>query len=566
MSRPLLSLCMIVRDSAATLPACLESARPWVDELIVVDTGSVDNTRDIARKFGAQVFEFPWIDDFAAARNESLKHASGQWVFWMDSDDTIDAENGRKLRELTYGQHAANVLGYVVQVACPAPAREGGGDETTLVDHVKLLRNRPDIRFEGRIHEQVLPAIRRLGGEVGWTDLFVIHSGADHSSEAKQRKYERDLRILQKDLAERPDHPFVLFNLGMTYDDMGQHQEAECWLRRCVAVSDPRESHLRKAYALLASSLDRQGKSHEAHETCRRGLELYPGDDELLFRLGILEHRAGNQEAAIRAFRTILNQQSPRHFASVDRGITGYKARHNLALVYEGVGRLDLAEVQWRQILDLQADYGPARDSLLRLLDSQGRFKARSALLQSTRIHPGLRPPTPTANDAEHTQPPTTVLLERQRLTKTPVLALDDSQDWPFCHSRRVINTLEGEIRLCLHPRLAIQDDIVPFPGICITCRLRHLPAPDRLREFHAPRRRKQVGNCRYLGEQIGLRICDGCSGNVRVKEFMCHHSAHDVTTQSDCLSCVDYEPVDFVIMPARSAQAVSDTDLPYHD
>ena len=73
-SSPLLSLCMIVRDSTTTLPACLESIRPWIDELIVVDTGSVDDTREIARRFGARVFEFPWIDDFAAARNESLKH------------------------------------------------------------------------------------------------------------------------------------------------------------------------------------------------------------------------------------------------------------------------------------------------------------------------------------------------------------------------------------------------------------------------------------------------------------------------------------------------------------
>jgi tetratricopeptide (TPR) repeat protein len=369
---------MIVRDSAATLPACLESIRQWVDELIVVDTGSVDNTREIARHYGAHIFEFPWIDDFAAARNESLKHASGKWLFWMDSDDTIDSENGRKLRELSGGQHADDVLGYVMQVHCPVPASNGGGDDTTIVDHVKLFRNRLEIRFEGRIHEQVIPAIRRLGGEVGWTDLFVVHSGVDHSSEAKQRKYDRDLRILKLDLAERPDHPFVLFNLGMTYDDMGRHQESETWLRRSLAVSDPGESHVRKAYALLASSLDRQGKPHEAHDICRRGLQLFPDDEELLFRLGNLEHRAKNYGGAIRAFRTILNHRQPRHFSSVDRGITGYKARHNLALVYEDAGRLDLAEVQWRHVLEERPSYEPARQSLQRLLHNQGRLMTLS--------------------------------------------------------------------------------------------------------------------------------------------------------------------------------------------
>jgi GT2 family glycosyltransferase/2-polyprenyl-3-methyl-5-hydroxy-6-metoxy-1,4-benzoquinol methylase len=85
--KPKVSLCMIVRDSAETLSACLESIRPWVDELIVVDTGSLDSTPDIAQQYGAKLFHFPWCDDFSAARNESLSHATGDWLFWMDSEE-----------------------------------------------------------------------------------------------------------------------------------------------------------------------------------------------------------------------------------------------------------------------------------------------------------------------------------------------------------------------------------------------------------------------------------------------------------------------------------------------
>ena len=101
-------------------------------------------------------------DDFAAARNESLRHARGEWVFWMDSDDTIDADNGRKLRALVNQPISPSVLGHVIQVHCPGSGNNGQAD-VTVVDHVKLLRNRPELRFEGRIHEQVLPAIRRAG-------------------------------------------------------------------------------------------------------------------------------------------------------------------------------------------------------------------------------------------------------------------------------------------------------------------------------------------------------------------------------------------------------------------
>jgi hypothetical protein len=96
----LLSAIMIVRDNERTIRAALDSIRPWVGEIIVVDTGSQDRTPEICRELGAKVFHFPWPDSFSGARNESLRHARGQWVFWMDSDDTIPAECGRKLREL----------------------------------------------------------------------------------------------------------------------------------------------------------------------------------------------------------------------------------------------------------------------------------------------------------------------------------------------------------------------------------------------------------------------------------------------------------------------------------
>jgi glycosyltransferase involved in cell wall biosynthesis len=91
---------MIVRNNESTIAAAVTSILPWVGEVIVVDTGSTDRTAEICRQLGCKVFHFPWPDSFSAARNESLKYATGEWIFWMDSDDVIDAENGRKLAEL----------------------------------------------------------------------------------------------------------------------------------------------------------------------------------------------------------------------------------------------------------------------------------------------------------------------------------------------------------------------------------------------------------------------------------------------------------------------------------
>src|SRR5437762_2307273 len=137
----------------------------------------------------------------------------GDWLFWMDSDDTIPPACGRGLRGLVDRAVEPNLMGFLLQVDCPGRGEHGDPDaDVTVVDHVKLFRNRPDLRFDGRIHEQILPAIRGAGGEVAWTEVFVVHAGYDHTPSGQKKKLERDLRLLHKELEERPDHPFTLFN------------------------------------------------------------------------------------------------------------------------------------------------------------------------------------------------------------------------------------------------------------------------------------------------------------------------------------------------------------------
>jgi len=94
------SLCLMVRNEEEKLAACLQSAADFVNETIVVDTDSTDGTRELAAKLGARVFGFPWSDDFAAGRNECIRHATGDFIFWMDADERIDQANREKLRVL----------------------------------------------------------------------------------------------------------------------------------------------------------------------------------------------------------------------------------------------------------------------------------------------------------------------------------------------------------------------------------------------------------------------------------------------------------------------------------
>ncbi|MCA9090879.1 MAG: glycosyltransferase [Planctomycetaceae bacterium] len=357
-----LSGCLIVRDNEHTIRPCLESLRPWVDEIVVVDTGSLDRTPQICEELGARVLHSPWQDSFSQARNVSLSLARGEWIFWMDSDDTLPEHCGKKLRELVDGPHGDNLLGYIAQVHCPGESP----DDVTVVDHVKLIRNLPDLRFEFHIHEQILPAIRRLGGEVAWTDLHVVHSGSDKTPTGRTRKLDRDFRLLALDLAERPDHPFVLFNLGMTHADAGNHPEAVRHLIRCIEVSGSQESHLRKAYALLIGSLMQLTHLHEAQTYLTAGLRHFPVDTELLFRQAMLQHRTGQLEHAAETYQRLLTQREDRHFTSIDSGLADHKTRHNLAIVYEDLGLPEQAKQHWKEILKTRPNYAPAKQALSR--------------------------------------------------------------------------------------------------------------------------------------------------------------------------------------------------------
>ena len=180
---------MIVRDEENNLPTCLESVRGLFDEIVIVDTGSTDRTAEIARSFGARVFDFVWVDDFAAARNAALARATGDYAFWLDADDVVEPAQRQKLEAILKRLRKGEEAAYVVRCACDPSPDGTGGD--TVVDHIRLFPLREGIRWTYRVHEQILPALRRAKIPVQWTDFTVRHTGyvdqALRSQEARPR-------------------------------------------------------------------------------------------------------------------------------------------------------------------------------------------------------------------------------------------------------------------------------------------------------------------------------------------------------------------------------------------
>jgi GT2 family glycosyltransferase len=347
-SRPKVSLTMIVRNEEANLPACLASAQGIFDEMVIVDTGSTDRTREIARSFDARVFDFVWVEDFAAARNAALARATGDYAFWLDADDVLDPPQRDRLRTVLDGLGRSGEAAYVVRCACD-PDPQGGGGET-VVDHIRLFPIREEVRWTYRVHEQILPGLRAAGVPVRWTDVLVRHTGYT-DSDLRRRKLGRDEAILLGDLEERPDDPFVLFNLGSIAIERQDWLKSLDYLGRSLAGSAPTDSITRKLYALIARSHQMLGAPQKALQACAEGLAIDPDDAELLFREAVVRRNSGDRDGADRCWRKVLTLRRPERFSSVDQGIYGHLTRRNLAALAEERGdRVEAARL-WSEVL-----------------------------------------------------------------------------------------------------------------------------------------------------------------------------------------------------------------------
>jgi tetratricopeptide (TPR) repeat protein len=382
------SLTMIVKNEAATLTRCLASVQDLVHEIVVVDTGSSDHTKDIARQHGALVFDLPWPDSFSAARNESLRHASGAWVLWLDADEWFDDSQRAKLRALFAelpDEHAA----YVMQQRSTS-----ANGSATLVGQVRLFRKHPAVRWDYRVHEQTLPSLRQAGHNVRFTDILIEHSGYVDPAQ-RRAKLERNLRLLRLDLAERPDDAFTLFNVGWAYTDLGLWADALPPLERSLQHSRPGDSITPKLYVLVAQCHRRLGHAAEAWAVCQAGEVRCPDDAELLFLKGQLCQQRGDRPAARACWRHLLAIHSQTAaavpadgvFTSIDAGLRGPLVRHHLAVLDREDGQFADAEQQWRALLAVTPDFTPARLGLAELYVRQERWPELETLLAEVEPH-----------------------------------------------------------------------------------------------------------------------------------------------------------------------------------
>jgi tetratricopeptide (TPR) repeat protein len=298
-----ISASLIVRDEQAFLKGCLESLAGHVDEIVVVDTGSVDGTIEIAKSFGVTLLHRAWRNDFAWARNEGLAAATGSWILYIDADERLSVQAGASLRDNLEGDDVfASRLLFRPRVNA-TPFRE-----------YRLFRNDPRLRFRGTMHETIMPDLdvlqRTIGARVTDNPAELIHLGYETGSEWK---HARNLPLLRAAIAREPDRLYYWYHLATTLQSLEEFDEA--LLVGAEGLRRARETSLSGPDSVIASLIAfgqaqlLKARPEEALQVVAEGLRHYPQN----VTLQLLQARLLIDCGALEASLPILD-----HLASLD--------------------------------------------------------------------------------------------------------------------------------------------------------------------------------------------------------------------------------------------------------
>jgi tetratricopeptide (TPR) repeat protein len=292
-----ISLCMIVKNEEHFLPGCLKTVQGLPDEIIVVDTGSTDRTMEIAREFGARIYEHPWQNDFSFHRNQSIDYATGDWILILDADEELDPSQHEMIRSVIRRKDIDAVT-FVVYNKIQA-------GRTGFLNSHRLFRNKKGYRYSGIVHNQLV-----MDGITLTSQLKVFHHGYGLSDDEMRAKGKRTEALLKKQLKENPDNAFAHFNLAQIYRGLAEPELSLNHATRVIELLDPDDIDRRHVFVM---ALDQIGCAYvglnenaKAKEYFCRALEIKEDYLDPLFNLGYVYSKEGDYDKADELFHRFL--------------------------------------------------------------------------------------------------------------------------------------------------------------------------------------------------------------------------------------------------------------------
>lgn len=347
MAKPAISLCMIAKNEENNLDNCLSSVKDAAEEIIIIDTGSTDKTKEIGKKFNAKIIDFKWADDFSAARNESLKHVTKDWILVIDADESLDEEGVNIIKHLVEDKETdafiflqknytnnASIAGFVSEEH-KKDGKTYAGWYGSLI--VRLFRNKRSYKFEGTVHELVEPSIESKKGKISAADV-VVHNYGNTEPDMVKKKRKYYLELCKKKSSQTPTDSSY-YELGVLYKENDDLENAVKSLKKAIKLNPKRHAAWYELGVICEQKKDYDGAVKNYTESLR-----LKESSEAFQNLGVCYLKRGMLKEAYRNLVKAMLLNPNR-----------YTTYNNLGAVLEKIGNYDSAV----QMLDIGIKLNP---------------------------------------------------------------------------------------------------------------------------------------------------------------------------------------------------------------
>lgn len=348
-----ISLCMIVRNEEKYLEQCLKSVVNLVDEIIIVDTGSIDSTKEIALKYTNKIYDFSWCNDFSAARNYSISKAGHEYILVVDGDEKLEKMDRSSVERLIE-EHPQGV-GRLLRINRYTRNHQ----EYRSRERVGRLFSKEYYRYEGKIHEQLTRREKAEQSEDGSNyynvPLVFEHLGYEGELTVRKEKTQRNIRLLEIECRQRPGDPYLLYQLGKSYYMEEEYNKACEYFEQVLCIE------LNQKLEYVEDLVESYGYSLLNTEQYEKALQLwnlyeeFNSSTDFVFLMGLILMNNGKFREAIGEFEKAAGRPD-----SKVEGVNGYLALYNIAVIYECLGYREKAFLYYRKC----GDYQPAKQKL----------------------------------------------------------------------------------------------------------------------------------------------------------------------------------------------------------
>ncbi len=346
-----ISLCMIVRNEACNLDACLENIRKVVNEIIFVDTGSTDQTLLKCRQYSNKIYQSPWEDDFSKARNVSLDQATGDWILWIDGDDRLDAEECLKIRELTKYPLDRGFAFNIID-------KNKMGQVSDVFQQTRFFPNHPRLRFRRRVHEQISLSLDELHFKTIFVNnIYITHTGYRDKGVDKLKAV-RNKRLMEMEMDEWGHEPTVRYMYAGCFESLEDYPRAIQEYRTAfqLAGQGNLQSHVRRFAPLKIAECYWKAKNYiEAEEWAGKALSENSEQAIAYAIRGGIDYLKGDLNRAEKNFLKVIAMEIKPGLIPQNTYLVKKKAFVHLQNIYRQSG-------QWEKlllILERHLDFDP---------------------------------------------------------------------------------------------------------------------------------------------------------------------------------------------------------------